>query len=642
MRLKSHTAKYIVLILIMSLTALISAQAQYVSRLGRFKVDEVKGCAPFTVTITDTNLITTGECTAGKPCLMNPGDGSTSQQNQFTITYTQPGTYKLSVLYQSIGADDISITVDANIQPAFEIYTCAGLKTSIKITDKGYDQYYIDFNNDGVVEVAIPNANNQTATHTYPAAGNYNISVKGKDINAANNCTAKVQAFAALATLPVPQVTTLTAVDDATLKLDFNPQANMQYKLEIASNNATTFQQYQTLYGVSTANMPNLKVDDNYYCFRLGSYDPCANANTYAIPICSQNFDLSIVSGVNKLAWSTASTNISSTEVLRNETNYKSLSGAPGSFDDSNITCKTNYCYQVVSVYNNNAKSISLKKCGDAFITSNPSAISNTTSEVTSTGVKLAWKQVPLFTASLYSVLKSENNGAFTVYDQTKSATYDDLSYITESKSCYKINYVDACDNISQEGLLVCPMRLTASVDSKNAVTLRWSKLKGLKNGVKNYRIQRFDKAGTPLNIINAGTDTVFVDDQFDAANQQVQYQILADANEAGLSVSKSNVVSVLKSTNLFYPTAFTPDKTGPVENEKFNVSGQYIDKMELKIFDRWGNLVFYSDKDEAWDGTNNGRTMPEGTYVWIANITDKAGQSYTENGTIVILRKVK
>jgi gliding motility-associated-like protein len=63
---------------------------------------------------------------------------------------------------------------------------------------------------------------------------------------------------------------------------------------------------------------------------------------------------------------------------------------------------------------------------------------------------------------------------------------------------------------------------------------------------------------------------------------------------------------------------------------------------MELKIFDRWGNLVFYSDKNEAWDGTNNGRTMPEGTYVWIANITDMANQNFSQNGTIVILRKVK
>ena len=74
----------------------------YTSRLGRFRVDQVKGCVPLTLTITDTNLITTGECTAGKPCLMNAGNNTLPQQNQFTITYTQAGSFKLSVLYQNI------------------------------------------------------------------------------------------------------------------------------------------------------------------------------------------------------------------------------------------------------------------------------------------------------------------------------------------------------------------------------------------------------------------------------------------------------------------------------------------------------------------------------------------------------------
>ena len=120
------------LTLLILLATVATSYAQYSSRLGRFQVDEVKGCAPLTVTILSTNLITTGECTAGKPCLMSAGDGTAQQQNQFTITYPQAGTFTLSVLYQSIGADDITITVDPTIQPEFEVYTCSGLKTSIK------------------------------------------------------------------------------------------------------------------------------------------------------------------------------------------------------------------------------------------------------------------------------------------------------------------------------------------------------------------------------------------------------------------------------------------------------------------------------------------------------------------------------
>lgn len=630
------------LVLLLLAGTSIVVHAQYTSRLGRFRVDEVKGCAPFTVTILDTNVITTGECTAGKPCLMTAGNGTLPQQNQFTLVYTQPGTYKLSVLYQSIGADDIDITVEENIQPEFEIYTCASLKASIKITNKSYDQYFVDFNNDGITEVAMPNGNNQTATHTYGAAGTFNISVRGKDMNAANNCAAKVQVFNALATLPVPQINTLTALDETNLKLDYTPQTNIQYKLEIAVNNASTFQQFQTLYGVNTAAIPNLQVDNNFYCFRLGSFDPCINANTYSSAICSQNFDLNIQSAVNNLNWITAPNGITNTEIIRNDVALSTLAGAPVSFADNNIVCKTQYCYQVISLYPNNVKSISLKKCGVSFTTSSPAAIDNITSEVTNNGVSLQWQQPLLFTPANFTILKSQNNSPFAVLDQTNTPTYEDAGYTTESNTCYRINYVDVCDNNSQQGALVCPIRLSAALDSKNAITLRWSRLKGLKNGVKNYRLQRFDKDGTLLNTINVGTDTVYVDDQLDLNNQLVQYLVLADANETGLSVSVSNQVPVLKSTNLFYPTAFTPDKSGPVENEKFNVFGQYIVKMELKVFDRWGNLVFYSDKNEAWDGTNNGRTMPEGTYVWIANITDMANQNFSQNGTIVILRKVK
>ena len=57
--------------IILFLLSAVAAQAQYTSRLGRFRVDQIRGCAPLTITITSTNLITTGECTAGKPCLMD-------------------------------------------------------------------------------------------------------------------------------------------------------------------------------------------------------------------------------------------------------------------------------------------------------------------------------------------------------------------------------------------------------------------------------------------------------------------------------------------------------------------------------------------------------------------------------------------
>ena len=562
------------------------------------------------------------------------------QQNLFTFTYTTPGTFKLSVLYQSIGADDIMITVDPNIQPEFEVYTCSGLQTSIKITDKGYDQYFIDFNSDGINEVAMPNGNNQTATHNYGVAGNFNISVRGKDINSADNCAAKVQAFTSITTLPVPQITTLSAIDATQLKLDFTPLTNIQFKLEIAVNNSNTFQQFQTLYGVNSVTIPNLKTEDNFYCFRLSAFDPCTNTNTYSFPVCSQDFDLAIQSGLNKLTWATSGLGVNTTEIQREGASYTLIPGSPSSFNDMDVVCKTTYCYRVVNLYPGGTKSISLEKCGESFTTTTPSPIDNTSSVVAEGGVTLTWKQDPLFKPFEYTILRSQNNGTFSELGKTANKEFSDIGYTTESNSCYRINYSDQCENASQQGTLICPIRLASTIDDKNAITLRWSKLKGWKNGVKNYQVQKFDRGGGLMSSTNVGADTVFVDDQLDLVNQIVQYRVLADANESGVSTSISNQVVITKEANLFYPTAFTPDGTGPVENETFSVFGQYIVKMELKIFDRWGKMIFYTNENTPWDGTQSGRVMPEGTYVWIAKITDLAGRNFSREGTVVILKK--
>ena len=72
------------------------AQAQpYTSALGRFQVDQIKGCAPFTITL--TNLLA-GNCNGANPCSMDFEGNGQQTPNTFTYQYTVPGTYPLQVL----------------------------------------------------------------------------------------------------------------------------------------------------------------------------------------------------------------------------------------------------------------------------------------------------------------------------------------------------------------------------------------------------------------------------------------------------------------------------------------------------------------------------------------------------------------
>ncbi len=627
-----------IVVFLLVIFAAANVQAQFTSRLGRFQVNQVRGCAPFTITIVTTNLITVGECTAGKPCLMDFQGNGTQQQNTTTFTYPTPGIFTLSVLYQSIGSDDISITVDPNIQPAFEVYTCSSSQVSIKVTDKNYDQYAINFG-DGSPVVQIPFSNNQVAQHAYASNANFNISVKGMKLNAASNCNSLIKSFQSITNLPLPTITTLTALNASTLKLDFVQQTSIQYKLEIAVN-STTFQQFQTLYGVNSVTIPNLRLDDNFYCFRLSSFDPCTGQNNYSPSICSHNFDLTLLSKLNKLDWQSATLLVSGTDIFRNKAFYFGpVAGASLTYSDPDVICKTDYCYQLVTNYSWGGKSTSLEKCGKAISSVIPSTVLNASSTVDNTGVTITWTQDPLFTAVEYSILRSSNLGSFSLFNKSTSKLFLDGSYASNANYCYKINYLDPCDNKSVDSAPICPIQLQGSINSKNEVSLSWSDYLGWNLGVKNYAIEKYDQKGLLLSTTDISTN-LFKEDPADLLNQIVSYRIIAKPNEIGLTLSKSNLITLTKDINLFYPTAFSPDKKGPVENEAFAVNGQFIAKLDLSIFDRWGALIFYSEKMEPWDGTQSGQPMPIASYVWTANIIDKAGRSIKRSGTVVLLRK--
>jgi hypothetical protein len=283
------------------------------------------------------------------------------------------------VLYQSIGADDITVTVDQAIQPPFEIHRCSSDDVSIKVVDNNYEQYVINFG-DATPEVAIPFSNNAVAQHTYAVAGTYNIQVRGRDSdpNAADNCPSKQESFTSLATLPNPSITKITAVSSTAVKIDLTTTNHIAYKLEIGTNNGTTFQVLQNAYQVTSIDVSNLLLDNNYYCFRLSAFDPCTNTNQYSNTVCTQDFDVTFDNAINRLTWRTATAGVASVAILRKDVSANlsqttTLPGAPLSYNDQDYDCNVEYCYELTVNYGGGATSTSLQKCGvGKLITTHP------------------------------------------------------------------------------------------------------------------------------------------------------------------------------------------------------------------------------------------------------------------------------
>lgn len=615
------------------------AQAQYISRLGRFSVDERKGCAPLTVTITNTNLITTGFCTGGNPCDIDWGDNSTPQQNIFVHTYTQPGTYLLRVLYQNLGIDDIQIVVTPNTPPTFDVYTCGGNQVQVRVTDTNYDAYIINFN-DGSPEVQVPKGASAVSNHTYATSGNKTISVRGKDVNADDNCGSNTLPVNALAVLPPPFINELTVINSTSIALNYTAAPNILYRLEIATNNNTAFQLAQTLYNTSTTSLTNLRPDDNYYCFRLGAFDPCNNTTVYSNIICSADLNAIAQNNQNTLTWTTNATGISNFSINRDGLSVGSTISS--SFIDNNVVCKTEYCYQLTSNYTNGSRSISLVKCVTAFSTDIPTAINNATAQVTATGLDLTWPQDPAFQPTDYSVLRKPGSGNYQLIVKPTVAQYFDNAYTTLDEFCYRVNYIDVCGNSAPQGIEICPIRLTGNLTPENYSSLSWSGYEGWLNGVNQYILEKYNLQGQLLQTIPLGAGTLtYLDPDVNPNEQVYRYIVRANANQAGLGQAVSNEIELKKEPKLFYPTAFTPDKQGPVQNEAFRVFGQYIARFEMQIFNRWGELLFTTnDIDVGWDGTFRGKDQPEGTYAFVARLTDLSGTSFTRSGSVVLLRK--
>jgi gliding motility-associated-like protein len=68
-------------------------------------------------------------------------------------------------------------------------------------------------------------------------------------------------------------------------------------------------------------------------------------------------------------------------------------------------------------------------------------------------------------------------------------------------------------------------------------------------------------------------------------------------------------------------------------------VNGTVVE-YNISIFNRYGQIVYTStDLNKAWDGTKNGRPLPEGTYYYIMRSKDNAGKTASQNGYVVIIR---
>jgi hypothetical protein len=127
------------------------------------------------------------------------------------------------------------------------------------------------------------------------------------------------------------------------------------------------------------------------------------------------------------------------------------------------------------------------------------------------------------------------------------------------------------------------------------------------------------------ITVTDTGTYTVQINEPGRACARILTYEI-KPATCLDLELPNVFTPGVSGGTNDF----FTPIKTGPFQ------------KFDIKIYNRWGELLFESsDPFFKWGGTNKmGGTVPDGVYYYICQASESAGEKgQTLTGFVQLIR---
>lgn len=119
-------------------------------------------------------------------------------------------------------------------------------------------------------------------------------------------------------------------------------------------------------------------------------------------------------------------------------------------------------------------------------------------------------------------------------------------------------------------------------------------------------------------------------------------YSVNYIENSSGCKYQKSYTIYAFEllcgEPDVYLPNAFTPN--GDKENDVLYLRGRNVESMHLKIYDRWGELVFETTQQNiGWDGTYKGKPVDPAVFVYHLSVICVDGQEYFKKGNVTVIR---
>jgi gliding motility-associated-like protein len=133
----------------------------------------------------------------------------------------------------------------------------------------------------------------------------------------------------------------------------------------------------------------------------------------------------------------------------------------------------------------------------------------------------------------------------------------------------------------------------------------------------------------------------IFLNESMLESGQSIDTSITHQSVYGCDSITHVTIHVAASEITIYLPNAITPSKPDGL-NDKFSLPEKIrnqIADFEIMIFNRWGEMVFYSnDKGFSWDGDFKGKTFYDNVYQYIIHYSNPFGKKFTQKGTVTVL----
>ena len=555
---------------------------------------------------TNSSTISSGSLTF----LWNFGDGNTANSTNPNHSYTAIGTYSVKLVATSINGckDSVTQIVSVSNGPLASFTSnnsnqCLNgnnfvfTNTSSTFGTMSYSWSFGDGNS----------AITTNSTHTYLAAGNYNVKLVATSNNSCKDSSSQqITVFAQ----PLPAPVTANG------PLSFC-QGN---SVILSTTGASLLQWFRDGSPISVATFNNLLVNQSgTYTVTSTNINGCNSVSTAVVVIIntvpngilqnpSQNFICQgstvtlTASGATSYQWYRNATPIAGA------VNATYNAGLPGTYtvEFINAGCRR---------LSNNSIPLSLITSPQTDFSFNSSCentpvIFNNLSNISGSGpVNYNWNFGDAGTSSL-------NNP---VHTYLSAATYNAKLVVTS---------------------IQCP-QLKDSI-------IKMVRVEKALQGIAYTPVNAFINSTVPLVARNIGINYLWVPGTYlnnptirtpDVTPVQNQTYLIVITSAAGCITVDTQLVRIFKEKEIYVPNGFSPNNDG--SNDKLIPILVGISELKyFRVYDRWGQIVYETKQaGQGWDGYYKGAKQPMDTYNWIAEAIDIDGNVLKRSGATLLLR---